>query len=255
MAEAADLGWPAELDQWNGHLRDRGPIYTETLYHHAAYEANNWHVVEPCNAITASVFIFIVGFWLIRLRGQYRRHPFVLAGMVILLVGGVGGTIYHAFRQWPVFLYMDFGPIALLSLMAAIYLCARLRLQWYLVVLAIFGIVLLNFFLFLLDLAGQVRILVGYLLLAVLIVTPLALVLIRTRGRHSQWIKLGVVSFAFAILFRYLDPVLSTLPTGTHFLWHLGGAATTYCLIEYFSRIEIEPLAASPVQAFAAQPV
>jgi hypothetical protein len=253
MAAETEVFDAGNIDQWNGRLpRDHGPVYTETLHNLPAYFADGWRVVEPCNAITASVFVFIVVYWLIRLRGQYRNHPFVMCGLPILLIGGIGGTLYHAFRQWPIFLFMDFGPIALLSLMAAIYLWLRLRPQWYLVVLAIFGIVVLNLSLFALDLAGQVRILVGYLFLAVLVVTPLVLVLIRTRGRHSQWIKLGVVCFGLAILCRYLDPVLSTLPTGTHFLWHLGGAATTYCLIEYFYRIETEPLSALPVQSVTA---
>jgi hypothetical protein len=252
MPSPAELGWPADLDQWNGHLRDRGPIYTETLYHHADYVADQWRVVEPCNAITASIFIFIVGYWLVRLRGEYRRHPFVLAGLVILLVGGVGGTIFHAFRQWPIFLFMDFVPIALLSLMASIYMWVRLRPQWMVVLFAIVGISLLNLFISVLNPARQVGIILHYITLAVLIVTPLALVLIRTRGRHSQWIKLGIVCFGFAILCRYLDPVLSALPTGTHFLWHLGGAATTCCLIEYFYRIETEPLAVLPAEPVAA---
>jgi hypothetical protein len=256
MASPADLGWPADLDQWNGHLRDRGPIYTETLYHLSDYQADHWRVVEPCNAITASIFVFIVIYWLVRLRGEYRRHPFVLAGMVILLVGGVGGTIFHAFRQWPLFLVMDFVPIALLSLMASIYLWIRLRPGWlpwwFVVLLAVTAMSLLNLFISVLQPARQVSIVLHYLTLAVLIVTPLVLVLIRTRGRHSQWIKLGLVCFGFAILFRYLDPVLSALPTGTHFLWHLGGAATTCCLIEYFYRIETEPLAALPAQAVVA---
>src|SRR5579864_6353866 len=165
MAAGTEVFGAGTIDQWNGRLpRDHGPIYTETLHNLPAYFADGWRMVEPCNAVTASVFIFIAAFWLVRLRGRYRRHPFVMSGLVILLVGGIGGTVYHAFRQWPIFLAMDFVPISLLSLMAAIYLWVRLRPQWYFVVLIIVGIVLLMLAMVALRPPGQMGINVGYLM-------------------------------------------------------------------------------------------
>jgi len=239
-------------DPWHDNLRDGGPVYTETLHNWDTYEAGNWHVIEWCNAITALAFVVIVVVWLVRLRGQYRAHPFVLTGMAILLVGGIGGTIYHAFRKWPFFLAMDVVPIALLCAIASIYLWVRLRPRWYYVAAAILAVVAVNGGDYFVRTHRHLAIIINYLSLTALIVVPLIIVLVRTRFRHSNWIKLGVVCFGFAILFRFLDPILRQLPTGTHFIWHLGGAATTYCLTEYFYRIETEPLSPLPIESRAA---
>jgi hemolysin III len=82
-----------------------------------------------------------------------------------------------------------------------------------------------------------------------LILVPAAIVLIRTRYRYLNLILLTLVCFGFAILFRFLDPVMGPiLPMGSHWLWHVGGAACTVILSEYYYRIETEPIAPLPWQ-------
>src|SRR5262249_38961171 len=245
MPDPASPLAPDSSDPWSAQLPDHGPVYTETLHRWNPY------IVEPCNAITASIFVFIVIYWLVRLRGRYRSYPFMMCGMAILLAGGIGGTIYHAFREWRFFFYLDVVPIVLLSAVAAIYLWIRLRPKWMYVFLAVSGVLILNLAAYFFRPQRHLAIILHYLSLAALVITPLVVVLVRTRYRHANWIKLAVVCFGFAFLFRFLDPVLSQLPPGTHFLWHLGGAATTYCLMEYFYRIESEPLVALPLQPVA----
>jgi hemolysin III len=169
--------------------------------------------------------------------------------MAILLAGGIGGTIYHAFRQWQFFFYLDVVPIVLLCAVAAIYLWIRLRPKWMYIFIALAIVPIVNLVTYFFRGQRHLAIMVHYLSLAALVVTPLVMVLVRTNYRHAKWIKLALVCFGFAFLFRFLDPVLKQLPTGTHFLWHLGGAATTYCLMEYFYRIETEPLAPLPAPA------
>ena len=54
--------------------------------------------------------------------GPVRQYPFLTACMPILLAGGIGGTLYHAFRTQRAYFLLDVIPISLLGLAGAIYL-------------------------------------------------------------------------------------------------------------------------------------
>jgi hypothetical protein len=222
-------------DYWNTRLPDGGPPYVETDF--------TRRLVEPCNAITAAIFIGIVVYWLWRMRGHYREHLFICVCMPILLAGGIGGTIYHALRAHYVFFLLDVIPIGLLVVMGSIYLWIRLRPKWWhLVILA--AIVSVFPLLFVFHVETHLAIVLHYIALALLVLVPVAIVLMRTRFRHVNLIKLTLVCFGFAILFRFIDPLSAPiLPgLGTHWLWHIGGAVTTVVLAEYFYRLETEPI-------------
>ena len=83
-------------------MPDGGPRYKET-------PKDPWSVpvAEPLNAVTASLFVFIVLAWAVRLRGRYRQFTFITACMPILLAGGIGGTLYHAFRTQRSYFLLD----------------------------------------------------------------------------------------------------------------------------------------------------
>src|SRR5688500_16819572 len=92
----------AELDlgvSGNADLLDRGPRYTETPRDPYAPDAPP--VAEPWNAVTAALFVALAVGWLVRLRGRYRNFPFLVCCVPILLVGGIGGTLYHGLRTRP----------------------------------------------------------------------------------------------------------------------------------------------------------
>src|SRR5947209_1228716 len=96
----------AAVDYWTDRLAsDKGPIYVETNL--------NRFIREPFNAVTALAFVVLVIVWLVRLRGRYRQHPFLMACLPILLAGGIGGTLYHGLRRWPAMLVLDVAPIGL----------------------------------------------------------------------------------------------------------------------------------------------
>src|SRR5207302_6393909 len=109
-------------------LADRGPRYAETPAD--TYAADAPTVAEPYNAATAFLFIVVVAYWAWRLRGRYRRFPFVAACLPVLFVGGLGGTLYHATRTRPLYFFLDVVPISLLGLAGALYLTARLG-RWH----------------------------------------------------------------------------------------------------------------------------
>jgi len=218
--------------------RDGGPVYTETPAEIRAHQPYPGLVAEPWNAATAFLFVLVAVFWIVRLRGQLRHYPFLACALPLLLVGGIGGTLYHGLRGWVGFFLMDVIPIYFLGLIVSIYWWVRLgpRVRHLLSMLIVLGFLQL---VGMWQLPPHWAINVSYAMLALLILAPLSLVLIRTRGRHAGWVATALVAFAIAWFCRLADawddPLL---PMGTHWLWHTFGAATTAALTEYVYLIE-----------------
>lgn len=235
-------------DQPN-RLPDLGPRYRETPAN--PYAADSPVPAEPWNTVTAALFVAIVAFWAWRLRGRYRQYPFVTACMPILLAGGIGGTLYHAFRTRPAYFLLDVVPISLLGVAGAIYLAVRLGAVYgsrRMIAVSV-GLVLVylgtNFAIRLVpNPPPNLPVNLSYASLAAVLLIPLAAVLILTRFRHGGWVVGALAAFGIAWFCRLVDNTpLGDLPMGTHWLWHTFGAITTLALIEYFYRLERETLA------------
>jgi hypothetical protein len=235
-------------------LPDAGPRYTETPADPYAPDARV--PAEPWNTVTAALFIVLALYRLAKMRGQFGRRPFLAAALPILLLGGVGGTLYHAFRTRAAYFYLDLIPILLLGAATAAFFAWKLC-GWYgrgTVALAatglLAGFVTVNALVFRVATFENrnIPVNVSYGAQAVLILAPLAVVLVRTRFRDGAFVAAALVSFAIAWFCRLVDRTpLDGLPMGTHWLWHLFGAICTACLIEYVWRID-RPVT-SPVPA------
>ena len=231
-------------------LPDGGPRYVETPADPYAADAPN--IAEPYNAVTASLFIFICIAWGIRLWGRYRCFPFLLCCLPILLAGGIGGTLYHAYRTRLVYFLLDVVPIQLLGLASSIFLAVRLgksigKRKVLLIALGIFvAFTFVNGLLRLVPSAiPTLRISLNYASLAAIILIPVIATLVRSGFRHAAYVWAGLASFAVAIFFRFVDPY-SPLPMGTHWLWHTFGAVCTGFVIEYFYRLERDAAVQGP---------
>ena len=198
----------------NLRLPDGGPIYTET-------DLTHW-IVEPYNALSAVPFILIALYWLIRLRSQYTHFRFLTFSSFFLLVGGIGGTIYHAFRAYEAFLLMDYLPIILLCYAASVFFAAKLvQRKWLLipVYLVAFGLQFLNNQFVPPHIATNT----GYIGMALIILLPIFLFLRSRQFKHGHYVLFALLSFVAAIFFRFIDQY-ALITIGTHFLWHLFGA-------------------------------
>ncbi|HVK08356.1 MAG TPA: hypothetical protein VM597_06220 [Gemmataceae bacterium] len=228
---------------------DYGPIYTETPTEIRWGQTYPGTIAEPWNAATAFLFVLIVVFWLIRLRGRLLAHPFLAVSLPILFVGGVGGTLYHGLRTLPLYFYLDVIPIQVLGLAVSLYVWVRLgpKLSHLLVMLAVLALLTsLGHF----TLPAHYAINLSYASLALLILIPLVVALIRTRCFQAGWVATALVAFGMAWFCRLADPwEPPLLPMGTHWLWHTFGAATTLALSEYMYRLERVSLRAKPPAA------
>jgi len=228
-------------------LPDGGPRYQETPVDPYADGAPS--IAEPWNTITAALFILLALGWAWNIRRRWREYPFIVACLPVLLAGGVGGTLYHATRTQKLFFLMDVVPISLLGVAGSVYLIIRLSrgLGTWRIVTILTGVVvvylMMNGLLFRLIQSENrnLRVNLSYASLALVILTPLVLVLWRTRFRHGRWVLVALGCFALAWFCRAVHAtMLSPLPMGTHWLWHVFGGLTTHALIVYFARLESE---------------
>ncbi len=210
-------------------LRDGGQAYTETDLTQV--------IAEPWNGASAAFFLVIVIYWGLKLRGKYRQHLFMSICIPILLIGGIGGTIYHAFRWHQVFLVMDWLPIMILCLAASVYFFIKVFDNWVPAVLLVVGVLASQVLLFQTQILPiQLAININYTVMALLILVPTALLLWKTQFYAGRWVGIALASFVIAITCRALDP-LALLPMGTHFLWHTFGALACHAMFQYVYEI------------------
>jgi hypothetical protein len=226
-----------------GRMADGGPRYTETPID--PYGPDAPPVAEPWNAATASFFILIVVYCVWRLRGRYRDYPFLCCCLPVLLAGGIGGTLYHALRTSRAYFLLDVIPISVLGLAGAVYVAIRLSRRWWWAYMigAILLYIAFNGLMFRYIPPGNIQwaINLSYASLAVLILTPIAILLVRTRFRYFRWVVGGLISFVIAWFFRLVDWQIGIyLPMGSHWLWHTFGAISTGFIIEFFYLVEGE---------------
>jgi hypothetical protein len=167
--------------------------------------------------------------------------------MPILLAGGIGGTLYHATRISRAYFLLDVVPISVLGLAGAVFMAIRYWGRngwWFIPAVAVFyAAVNRLLFVAIRPVNIQWAVNLSYASLAVVVLVPIGLVLLRTRFRHAGWVVAGVISFAIAWFFRLVDrdiSIATSLPMGSHWLWHTFGAITTVLIIEYFYLVEGE---------------
>ena len=138
-----------------GSVPDNGPVYRETT-------DLTLFIVEPWNAWSSLAFLVPVLIFLWQLRGKYAHYAFIVWFCCPLLVlGGLGSTLFHAFRASTLLLLMDAVPIVILVVGISIWmwlkvLPKRIHLLWILLLFA--GLTILSGF----FLNGQDRISAGY---------------------------------------------------------------------------------------------
>lgn len=210
-------------------VHDHGPIYTETDM--------TKPLPEPWNGFSSLSFVLAGMWWLYFLRKKLSGHIPLAICMVILIINGVGSTLFHATRASRWFLMMDWMPIMLLGLILIFYFWARaLSPAWWLTFLIIPGlVVLIRYARNLIEVNGhQASISLSYGMMAACAILPVAVHLIRTKGKHWKWILAGGIMYGLGMFFREADrwePHL--LPMGTHWLWHVfnglgAGLVTAY---------------------------
>jgi len=208
---------------------DGGPIYAETDL--------SALISEPWNAISSLAILLPAVYWAIRLKGDIRNYTFMYYCMPLLFLGGLGSTLFHAFRASHWLLLMDVLPTALLTLSVSIYFWIKvMRKIWLvpLVFLPVFGFRLAIIHSF----PGVDTVNVGYLITGIMIFLPLIFYLFQSAFRYWTDIIFSVLLLILSLVFRERDHALTTwLPMGSHFLWHILSGIGAYFLGQYLYKL------------------
>ncbi|MEJ2593976.1 MAG: hypothetical protein P8100_02330 [bacterium] len=214
----------------NRLLTDMGPVYYETDLDHLGHP-----VVEPFNAYSSlAMALTAVLIWIFLLRNNFRSSPFLAFVFApLLFLGGIGSTLFHAFRSSQFFLLLDWLPILFLTILLSLHYWYKLFPRW----LFIFGMTLLIILargIPAIWLRGSLAINVSYFLSGVLILIPLFVYMYRNRFRQGKYILYSVIVLLLALIFRYTDDFdRLMLPMGTHWLWHIFSAWGAWLLGVY----------------------
>jgi hemolysin III len=203
---------------------DGGVWYAETHLEHT--------LVEPWNAFSSLAFLIPVIYWAFRLKGRYQQNRFLTGCMPLLALGGIGSTVYHAFRNSQYFLMMDVLPITLLTLAVSLYIWWKVLPHWSYV--AILGVFILGLrFLTSKLLSGQHAINISYTIIGVMMFLPALILLFKTAYRGLLVISMATLFFIISLIFRKIDAPFAFLPMGTHWLWHICCTIGVFFLAEY----------------------
>jgi len=205
---------------------DGGSLYAETNMQHL--------FPEPLNTITSCFFLAIAIYWTVKLWGKHKEHTFLSVAIVLLYIGGIGGTIYHGLRQWRIFIMMDWLPIMLLCVSAGVYFIAKLT-RWYyalLLIVAYTAFQLLTRNLFREQGNMQLFININYAVMAGIVLLPVVAYLIKTHFSNGKWVGYALLAFIAALTCRIADK-WGWMQSGTHFLWHTFGAVAAFCMFKY----------------------
>ncbi|UKT63734.1 hypothetical protein [Pedobacter mucosus] len=204
---------------------DGGAMYTETNLSQL--------FPEPLNTITSCFFLAIAVYFTFKVWGNFAHQKFLSYALVLLYIGGIGGTTYHGLRRWPIFIMMDWIPIMLLCLSAGVYFLAKLT-KWYYAALIIVIYACFQFFARKLFIHGdfQIFIDINYAFMAAIVLFPVFGYLLKTEWTNGKWVGFALIAFIFALTFRVADKWV-LLTVGTHFLWHTFGAVASFCMLNY----------------------
>ncbi|HMM10565.1 MAG TPA: hypothetical protein PKE03_00530 [Bacteroidales bacterium] len=214
------------VEGWfNQRLPDGGPRYAE--YH------PDLIIVEPWNAIS-SIFMMVPAIiFFINYRNQLNQLRFLSFAIAMVFLGGLGSTLFHAFRMSTVFLMLDVVPSALLTLAIAIYFWVRILPKWWMVLIVFVPVFLLRLLIYR-ELPQHLSINFSYAISGLLVIVPLLIILYNTGLKHWPWVVVMIAAFGIALLFRQLDAhPWPWLPQGTHFLWHLFTSVGSWFVLSY----------------------
>ncbi len=212
---------------------DQGPIYRETDISRIP--------VEPWSTFSNLIFLAVFIYFAVKTKFKYKKYPLLVIFLPILLLGWIGGTIYHATRSNDIWLLLDYIPIMFLVLMASIYFWREVVGKWTLVFcFTLFPIIIYRLIYETLALPHSLSISAGYSVLALIVIIPLVLHCIWKNPNGWKFLAGALGSFIIAITCRLLDDNCLTayLPMGTHFLWHLFGGFCCFFMFYYIYEAE-----------------
>ncbi|HAS44508.1 MAG TPA: hypothetical protein DCS93_28780 [Microscillaceae bacterium] len=214
-------------------LVDGGPVYTETTLEHL-----NHLVVEPWNAYSSLFFLLPPLYWGFKLRGRYKDYPFITFCLPFMVLGGLGSTLFHAFRTSRWLLIMDFMPIVVITIGLTVYFWAKALGKWSYAIMALIIMFTISMPVWA-FVQGPLRINISYFIRGTFMFLPMVLILRKTQFANAKLLVASILLFIAALAcrqFDYLDEIAAVMPMGIHWMWHIFTVIGAFTLAEYVYR-------------------
>lgn len=204
------------------YVNDIGPIYKETF--------KGKYFVEPLSTLSNLSFFFVFLYWWLKIIDDLSNHIFILLILILLFIGWIGGTIYHATRSHNLWIYLDIAPIVISCILATIYFWVKIDIFWFFpVILTILPILLV---LSLKKHTTPKSALISYSSIALPIIIPIFIYMKISSFIYWYFFIFSLISFILALFFRSIDLKVN-LKYGTHWLWHIFGAIAVFFILNY----------------------
>ncbi len=204
-------------------VRDGGPIYWET--------GKGILFVEDWNAFSSLLYLIPALLLLIKIRKSKKRFYFIeFFAAPLLFIGGIGSTLYHAFRSEYWLMMLDVVPIFILTLGIATYFLYRWINNFIFALVVTILFMALRFMVFeWFDL--QTAINISYFIVGTLMFVPAFFFAKKMHFKGIGFLLVSILFLAMALLFRFIDDYSEvSVSHGTHWLWHLFSAGGSYWL-------------------------
>ncbi len=203
---------------------DFGPIYSETNF--------NTFPVEPINTLSNLALLFVASYF--ASKKDLDRVTRLCA--YLLLLSFVGGTVYHACRSHLVWVIIDSIPLILVCIIVTarnwLLMLKRERLKELSFAISVSLVLLAVVMSYWESFKGGSA---SYLALASLVIPGSFACSKAIKWLGMKSMALAMLTFLIAIYFRESDFTIyrNLWGVGTHFLWHLFGAASMYFALSY----------------------
>jgi len=209
----------------NIYPSDGGPVYAETDL--TAF------ISEPWNAISSLAIALPSVYWAIRLKWNYKQFAFLYFLMPLLFLGGIGSTLYHAFRSSKLLLWMDVLPTAIVTLSVGVYFWNKVLPRQWQVIAVVTPFIYLRFTIY--DfISGQLATNLNYFFTGFLIFFPCIFFLAKNQFKHVSPALTSVIFLSVSLVMRRIDfSVAEIIPMGSHFLWHIFSGVGAFYLARF----------------------
>ena len=214
---------------------DRGPRYSETDM--------GQFPVEPCNTYSNLIFVLVILIWYRKL--QKEPHRFLRFSIFVLLLGTIGGTIYHATRSHQLWLFLDYAPLGALVVLSTGYLWYDLfRRRRDRFAKAAFAVTLLVAVVLVVTNSVSQSLNASYLQLVSCIAGTSVAHCLANDSVAWRRLALAMGLFTVALSFRWYDKSsdIAWLPMGTHFLWHIFGGISVCVAFGYVHAATVDTI-------------
>ena len=191
--------------------------------------------VEPLNTVSNLLLLFILIYWMRKVKFRFEVHPLIVTVIPVLFTGVFASIMFHAFRDTRIWNTIDMISIFYAVIMASIYLWYRVTGSWlYSALITLMLPLMLRLFFASVYIPAKMTSSVIFAAMSVLLLLPSVVLSLQNAMRYVDKLALSAFLFTVAMIFREIDmPSKVVFSHGTHFLWHLFAAGAVFFFMQY----------------------